>query len=116
MPLFKKSATAIGREILDVSSNVFNDVTENNDISLASSLLNRGMEGVTNLKRKAVSKMQGHGVRRPYNNPSKQKRQSKSKPRKQTTHKKTKKKDTSSKSGKGKKKSNSKREKKFSYL
>lgn len=105
LPIFRKSAVAIGRELLNVSSNVFDDVTENN-VTVQNSLSNRGMEGIKNLKTKAMSKMnlQGNGMKRPRMYSPTKKRQSQSKSRKKTTRKVQKKKKKTKSKPKSKKK------------
>lgn len=85
-PILKKSAVAIGRELLDVSSNVLNDVANDDGTTISNALKNHGMTGVNNLRKKAISKMSGHGIHRSLLKPKK-KRQSIIKSRKRNTSK-----------------------------
>lgn len=62
LPLIKRGGKAIGKELLNTSMNVINDVSDAG-ISLKEAVKARGREGVSNLKRKAISKLGGDGIK-----------------------------------------------------
>lgn len=62
LPLLRRGGIALGKEFFNSSLNVMKDVSDNN-ISLKDSMRERGRESLTNLKRKAVDKMSGGGVK-----------------------------------------------------
>lgn len=77
IPLLRKGGKALGGELLNTVNNVLDDVTHNGK-TFETAIKSRGVEGIDNLKRKAVATMKGGGV----NHSSKSKsRQSSGKPR-----------------------------------
>lgn len=63
MPLIRKGGKVVGKELLKSTMNAVNDVVEH-DLSIEEALRNRGHESIRNLKRRAVEKMSGDGLKK----------------------------------------------------
>jgi hypothetical protein len=64
LPLLKRGGLAIGKEIFNSGTNILNDISENIPANVA--LKSRSKQAYANLKRKAVSKMNGSGAKKSH--------------------------------------------------
>lgn len=60
MPILKKGYSALTHELANSGTNFLTDLTQEN-VSVKTAFKNRAREGVENLKRRALAKMDGNG-------------------------------------------------------